>query len=204
MEIRDKKQLKLIIQYERELWIKRMYPGGSPKSIRSLTLIFMKALRNTEFYGIQPKWKKLNLNYFFYKFAYKIISIVTNVSIPPYVFEKGLLIMHLQNIVVSSKVHADENLCLYHNTTLGIKNNGMGSCPKIGRGVTICTGACILGDVHLADGILVAANAVVVKSFEENNVIVGGIPAKVIGRNPEWSMQRFVEKITSTRDEERK
>lgn len=35
---------------------------------------------------------------------YKLISLITNVSIPLYVFDKGLLIIHLQNIVVSSEV----------------------------------------------------------------------------------------------------
>lgn len=102
--------------------------------------------------------------------------------------------MHLQNIVISAKVRAGENVCLFHNTTLGIKlgHNADGKCPIIGNGATICTGACILGDVHLADGITVAANAVVNKSFEEENVVVGGIPAKIISKNPDWSMLQFV------------
>lgn len=105
--------------------------------------------------------------------------------------------MHLQNIVVSARVEVGENVCLFHNTTLGIKlgHNADGKCPRIGNGVTICTGACILGDVHLADGITVAANAVVNKSFDEENVVVGGIPAKIISRDPDWSMLQFVKKI---------
>lgn len=105
--------------------------------------------------------------------------------------------MHLQNIVISAKVKVGENACLFHNTTLGIKlgHNADGKCPKIGNGVTICTGSCILGDVYLASGITVAANAVVNKSFEEENVVVGGIPAKIISKDPEWSMLQFVEQL---------
>lgn len=41
----------------------------------------------------------------------------------------------------------------------------------------------------------VAANAVVTKSYTEKDVILGGIPAKVIGKNPDWSMQEFADKI---------
>lgn len=126
-----------------------------------------------------------------------MLGFVTNVSIPPYVFGKGLLIMHLQNIVVSAKVKVGENTCLFHNTTLGIKlgHNTDGKCPVIGNGVTICAGACILGDVYIADRITVVANAVVAKSFTEEDVILGGIPAKVIGKKPEWSMQQFSDRI---------
>lgn len=195
MVIKDKNELKETIQYERNLWIKRMYPQAKPKKIRSLTLLFMKALRIVEFYGKQSKWKKFNLHYIFYKMVYSLVSTITNVAIPPYVFEKGLLIMHLQNIVVSAKVHVGNNVCLYHNTTIGIKNNGDGGCPKIGGGVTICTGACVLGNISLADGILVAANAVVTQSFEKENVVIGGIPAKIIGNHLEWSMFRFVQEL---------
>lgn len=103
--------------------------------------------------------------------------------------------MHLQNIVVSAKV--GENTYLFHNTTLGIKlgHNTDGKCPVIGNGVTICAGACIFGDIYIADRITVAVNAVVAKSFTEEDVILGGIPAKVIGKRPEWSMQQFSDRI---------
>lgn len=133
----------------------------------------------------------------FWKSIYRIVGLITNVSIPPYVFGKGLLIMHLQNIVVSAKVRVGENTCLFHNTTLGIKlgHNTDGKCPVIGNGVTICAGACVLGDVHIEDGITVAANAVVTKSYTEKEVILGGVPAKVIGKKPDWSMQEFADKI---------
>lgn len=108
-----------------------MYPETPSKKIRNFTLLFMSSLRTIEFYGIKSKWEKFNFRYFYNKLLYKIIGTITNVSIPPYVFEKGLLIMHLQNIVVSAKVQVDEDACLYHNVTLGIKNNGgTGGAPK--------------------------------------------------------------------------
>lgn len=199
MNIKSKKELENIIQYERKMWIARMYPQGAPSKVRSITLLYMKALRKVEYYGKLPKTAKICAGggYIFWKTMYRIIGLITNVSIPPYVFGKGLLIMHLQNIVVSAKVRVGENTCLFHNTTLGIKlgHNTDGKCPVIGNGVTICAGACVLGDVHIEDGITVAANAVVTKSYTEKDVILGGVPAKVIGKNPDWSMQEFADKI---------
>lgn len=47
-------------------------------------------------------------------------------------------------------------------------------------GIYLGAGAKLLIGVHLADNIIVGANAVVTKSFEENNIVIVGIPAKKI------------------------
>lgn len=41
----------------------------------------------------------------------------------------------------------------------------------------------MLGDVRLADNIAVGANAVVNKSFDEENIAIAGVPAKKISNN---------------------
>lgn len=51
---------------------------------------------------------------------------------------------------------------------------------KIGNDVWIGGGSVILSGVSLADGIIVAANSAVTKSFIEDNIIIGGVPAKKI------------------------
>lgn len=50
----------------------------------------------------------------------------------------------------------------------------------IGNDVWIGGNSVVTAGVHLADGIIVAAGSVVTKSFDEKNIIVGGIPAKKI------------------------
>lgn len=52
--------------------------------------------------------------------------------------------------------------------------------PVIGDNCFICTGAKILGAVHLGNNVVVGANAVVVKSFLDDNVTIAGVPAKII------------------------
>lgn len=54
--------------------------------------------------------------------------------------------------------------------------------PVIGNGVRISAGAKVLGQIEIGDNAIIAANAAVVKSVEEN-MIVGGVPAKIIGEN---------------------
>ncbi len=53
---------------------------------------------------------------------------------------------------------------------------------EIGDDVWLCGGCVVTAGVKIANGVVVAANAVVTKSIEEENVIVGGIPAKVLGK----------------------
>lgn len=53
----------------------------------------------------------------------------------------------------------------------------------IGDNTWICSGATILPGVKITgDRVVVAAGAVVDKSFDESKVILGGVPAKVIKR----------------------
>lgn len=56
--------------------------------------------------------------------------------------------------------------------------------PQIGNDVYIGPGAVIFGDITIADGCYIGANAVVNKSISETNSVVVGVPAKVIGHDP--------------------
>lgn len=59
--------------------------------------------------------------------------------------------------------------------------------PIIGNGVRISAGAKVIGQIKVGDNAIVAANAAVVKNVE-NNQIVGGVPAKVIGYNDDHKL----------------
>lgn len=154
MKIHTKSELKRCIKIERELWIQLNYSKSNPPKFVALKkeLQFVKALRHVEyamgFAGIQ-KW--IMAGYGYWKLKYFILSRFNHVMIPPFVFEEGLLIEHLQNIVISSAVKVGKDCCLFHNVTMGVSigKNHKGSCPKIGNGVTICCGAGLFGNIEL-------------------------------------------------------
>ena len=52
--------------------------------------------------------------------------------------------------------------------------------PQIGDNVDIGVGAKIIGDVTIANGIKIGANAVVNKSFNEENITIVGCPARKV------------------------
>lgn len=85
-------------------------------------------------------------------------------------------------------IHGDSivgaNCIIGTGVTIGGRgNHSKGShLPKIGDNVNIATGAKILGPVRIGNNVVIGANTVVIKDVEDN-VVVAGIPAKVIKKN---------------------
>ena len=61
---------------------------------------------------------------------------------------------------------------------IGNKGPKSSPCPIIGNNVEIGVGAKIIGGVTIADDIVIGAGAVVVDSFLEKGIIIGGVPAR--------------------------
>jgi serine O-acetyltransferase len=55
-----------------------------------------------------------------------------------------------------------------------------GGCPIIGDNCDIGVGAKIIGDITIADNVTIGAGAIVNKSCLESNVVLAGIPARII------------------------
>ena len=82
----------------------------------------------------------------------------------------------LNGIVISPLSYIGHNCVIRQQVTIAEKN---GKAPKIGNNVVIGAGAKILGDIVIGDNVVIGANAVVTKSFE-SNLVIAGVPAKVI------------------------
>lgn len=52
----------------------------------------------------------------------------------------------------------------------------------IGSGTWLCAHSVITAGVEIGKGCLVAAGAVVTKSFREDDLVIAGVPARIIGR----------------------
>lgn len=82
--------------------------------------------------------------------------------------------------VVSPTTIIGKNVSFRQNTTIGAKGfNGAEKSPVIGDNVTIGPNVCIIGDIHIGNGAVIGAGAVVVKDVPANAVVAGN-PAKVI------------------------
>ena len=88
----------------------------------------------------------------------------------------GLFIQHGFATMITAK-SLGENCWVNQQVTIGY--NGMNPPPVIGNNVTITCGAKVLGNIHIGDGAMIGANAVVLKDVEPKAVMVG-IPAKRI------------------------
>ena len=81
-------------------------------------------------------------------------------------------------VVLHARCKIGNNAVIGTNVTIGGKSGHYG-VPIIGNDVYIATGAKILGPIKIGNNVTVGANAVVIGDVPEN-VIVAGIPAKII------------------------
>ncbi len=81
------------------------------------------------------------------------------------------------SIVINSNAVLGDNVMLRGGVCIAEKD---GKAPKIGNDVEIGYGSVVIGDIEIADGIIIGANSFVNKSFEEKGVVIAGCPAKVI------------------------
>lgn len=90
----------------------------------------------------------------------------------------GVYFVHSLGTVVGSGAILHEGCILYGNNTIGAAHDK--DSPVIGPRVKVGAGARVLGEIIIEGDTAIGANAVVTKSFG-SGMVIGGIPAKVIG-----------------------
>ena len=105
------------------------------------------------------------------------IEIGTQCEIGP-----GLYLPHTVGTVVGA-FRVGNNAVIYHQVTVGAKEMDIGyhedKRPVIGDNVIIGSGAKVLGGITIGHNVTIGANAVVTHSVPDN-VVVGGIPARIL------------------------
>ena len=148
------------------------YPGRQIKQ-------YLRYLRKQEYYintACGNKFKGI-LGVFYERKKNKLGERL-NIDIAPNCFGKGLQIYH-GGIVVNSKVRAGENCRLHGGNCIGNKGYST-EVPCLGDTVDIGYGAVLIGGIYVADNCVVGVNAVVNRSFEEDNCVIVGIPARAV------------------------
>ena len=94
-------------------------------------------------------------------------------------YGKKLKIWH-GNIVINGEAILGDNINLHGNNCIG--SNGK-CAPILGDNIDVGYGATIIGNIKLANNIVIGANSLVNKSFLEEGVTIVGIPARIIRKN---------------------
>lgn len=142
--------------------------------------VFQKRMRKLEYYQNCKNKGLFKLYIFYLRYRFKKTSIRLGFSIPINVFGPGLAIVHYGTIVINSKTKVGKNCRMHAGINIGA-TGGQSAAPKIGDNVYLAPGAKIYGDITIPNNTAIGANAVVNKSFEKENTVLAGIPAKVIG-----------------------
>ena len=102
------------------------------------------------------------------------------IEINSMLIDEGFLLYHLSGTVINGSTSIGKNCHLHGNNCMGNSGPDNLACPILGDNVRIGVGAKIIGGVRIANNITIAAGAVVVNSFEEEGITIGGIPARKI------------------------
>lgn len=173
----NKRELKRVLKEE-----KTYYPcmGSFVKILYGIlcqerdiyTYRFICELRKTEYFSQKKDRSMLHrILYIYHKRKKNRLGKKVNLDIGENVFAPGLFIAHTNIIVGSAKVG---NNCKLHG------QNCIGSSAVIGNNCELWVGAKVFGPSRLANNITVAAGAVVISSFDEEGITVGGVPARKI------------------------
>lgn len=135
---------------------------------------YIKALRRYEYY-VNTKSGGV-LGRVIAKIRMRRWGLKTGISIGINSFGKGLYLPHYGSIVVNSSARFGD-YCIVQSD-VNVSGNVSG-----GDHIYLAAGAKVLKDVRIPNYCIVAANAVLNEDIEEENVVVGGIPAKIISRN---------------------
>lgn len=183
-----KEQNKEIIAFERDRYFKYMF--------RSRLRLFMSSIKAEPIRRIM-KWQTLSrkTDYYYHVAHSSSSNIIAKIMYLYYICRrnrmgeelgleidtrnigKGLVVYHYNNVVNVSAI-IGENLHLHGCNVIGNAGNGDLRCPVIGNNVMMGAGAKVIGNVTIADNIKIAAGAIVVTSFTEPGITIGGIPAR--------------------------
>lgn len=172
--IESKQDLKYYLEQDR-IALKR----SKHKIIKDKIWKFEILLRKSEYYcNCMPRILK-KIGSLYKKRLYSLGLKCGGFSIPINCFGPGLSIAHYGPIVVNNSTKVGKNCRIHEGVTIGATGRS-GQAAHIGDNCFIATGAKVIGDIKIGNDIAIGANAVVTKSFLEDGITLGGVPAKKI------------------------
>ena len=85
---------------------------------------------------------------------------------------RRFFIDHGMGVVIGATAVVGDDVMIYHDVTLGARATEPGKRhPTIGNNVVIGSGARVLGDIHIGEGVRINANLVVTKSVPARTMV---------------------------------
>jgi len=115
------------------------------------------------------------------RFISQVTKFFTGIEIHPGAsIGKGLFIDHGMGVVIGETSIVGDNVTLFQGVTLGGTGKEKGKRhPTLGNNIVVGTGAKVLGNIKVGDGVMIGANAVVVKDIPADSTVVG-VPGRVV------------------------
>lgn len=184
---KTKRELHDILAYERNMYKQYMYPSSKDYLLgkfkcENVTKImqWQRIARVTDYHDYKYHTTGSKWHLLMYLLCIRKRNRLGNkigLEASTELIGKGLKVYHFNNVINSGAV-IGENLHLHGCNVIGNAGNGDMRCPVIGNNVMMGAGAKVIGGVTIADNIKIAAGAVVVTSFTEPGITIGGIPAR--------------------------
>ena len=101
------------------------------------------------------------------------IRTVTGIEIHPAAkIGRRFFIDHGMGVVIGATAVVGDDVMIYHDVTLGARTNDAGKRhPTIGNNVVIGSGARVLGDINIGEGVRINANLVVTKNVPARTMV---------------------------------
>lgn len=173
--IQTKEQLIEVLNIEGKIYHKKWY-FDLPFYMTESQILYKhsKYLRKAEYATNTHKWyRHISL--------LKLLRLQTRygISIPMNVLGEGAEIVHLGSVIINGQSKIGKYCRLHPGVCIGANHD---KAPVIGEHVYIGPGAKVFGDIEIANGIQIGANAVVNKSCLEENAVLVGNPARLVVR----------------------
>jgi serine O-acetyltransferase len=119
----------------------------------------------------------------FYKYKCRVF----NIEIPLNCIREGLLIWHLNKIIINDHCKIGKGVSISAGVTVGHRK---GIMPQIGNFVVLTIDAKVLG-AKIADHVVIGAGAVQIKNVVQEYSAWAGVPARMVSNNyPESHFKR--------------
>lgn len=142
-------------------------------------LKFIVHMRKAEYYKNCGRSIFATVKFKYHFTFYYLLGCFLGFSIPLNSCDEGLYIPHRGTIVISTFSHIGKNCTINIGVNIGKNPYDEKKAPILGDNVYIAPGAKIFGDIVIGNNIAIGANAVVNKSFTEDNVVIAGVPAEI-------------------------